>query len=537
VTDPEDERRPVRRLVGSCADCFGWGLLAPRGRCRACYVFARAHEQGRCQSCGRFLAVKVGHCRLCWAEAGRQANLDLRTNGTGVPNSGPLAPFLRDVRTQQLSFTEMAMALSRSAPASARRRTLEPEEPFQPPIGPGQLRLFEAQRDLTRVRRRPTRRRGWLEAALAVPHVGTAWAAAQRSADTLGWPPGVLSAVRGTLLAALCCRPADEPVRYSELVPLAAKDLSVERAAEVLASVGMLDDDRPGTLDKAFQRHLKDVAPAIRADVQDWLMQLIEGTNRTRPRSRATAAEYLRVAAPLLTAWSRDHEHLREITTSQVSQSLTALPGGSPRVQALIALRSLFRYLRGKRRVFRNPTARLRPGPARTAVLIPLEDTNYQRAAGAAATPEHRLALILAAVLAVRPAGIAGLELDDIDLGGRRVTVSGQQRHLDDFAYKVISDYLDYRRSRWPGTANPHVLVSQQTAHDTRPVTSYYLSRLFKGHGISLDRMRTDRWLEEALSRGPDPLHLAAVLGISSNTAMRYARAARLILESDRSCH
>lgn len=120
----------------------------------------------------------------------------------------------------------------------------------------------------------------------------------------------------------------------------------------------MLDDDRPGPLDKAFQRHLKDVAPAIRADAQDWLVQLIEGTSRTRPRSRATAAEYL----------------------------------------------------------------------------------------------------------------------------------------------------------------------------------SYHLSRLFKGHGISLDRMRSDRWLEEALSRGPDPLHLSVVFGISSNTAMRYARAARSILEGDRSC-
>jgi integrase len=517
VTELEDERKPVRRPVGSCADCFSLGLLAPRGRCRACYGFVRVHEQGQCQSCGRLIAVKAGYCRLCWAEAGRRANFALRTTGTGVPNTGPLAPFLRDVCTQQLFFTEMAMALSRSAPASARRRTLELEEPFQPPIGPGQLRLFEVQRDLTRARRRPTRRQGWLDAALAVPHVATAWAAAERSADTLGWPPGVLSAVRGTLLAALCCRPADEPVRYSELVPLAAKDLSVERAAEVLASVGMLDDDRPRTLDKAFQRHLKDVAPAIRADVQDWLMQLIEGTTRKRPRSRATAAEYL-----------------REITASQVSQSLAALPAGSPRVQALIALRSLFSYLRTSRRIFRNPTARLAPGPARLTALIPLEDADYDRTSAAAVTPEARLALVLAAVLAARPASIAGLELDDIDLGNRRITVSGQLRHLDDFAYKVISDYLGYRRSRWPGTANPHVLISQQTAHDIRPVTSYYLSRLFKGHGISLDRMRTDRWLEEALSRGPDPLHLAAVFGISANTAMRYARAARSILESDR---
>lgn len=533
MTGWDGQREAVRRPVGSCSDCFGWGLLSRLGRCTACYGFSRSHEQGQCQGCGRLIAVKTGYCRLCWTEAARRANSGLLTTGTGIRNTRPLAPFLRDAHTQQLFFTEVARALRRPGPTPADRRTLEPEEPFRPPIGPGQLRLFEAQRDLTRARRRPTTRQAWLDAALAVPHIAAAWATAQRSAGTLGWSPGILAAVRGTLLAALCCRPADEPVRYSELVPLAAKDLSVERAADVLASIGMLDDDRPGPLDQAFQRHLKDIAPAIRADAQDWLVQLIEGTSRTRPRSRATAAEYLRAAAPALTAWSRDHDHLREITASQVSQSLAVLPAGSPRVQALIALRSLFRYLRAKRRIFRNPTARIRPGPARMGVLIPLDDADYQRTSAAAATPGQRLALVLAAVLAARPASIAGLQLDEIDLGNRRITISGQHRHLDDFAYNVISDYLDYHRSRWPGTANPHVLISQRTAHDTRPVTGYYLSHIFKGHGIPLDRMRSDRWLEEALSRGPDPLHLAAVFGISTSTAMRYAWAARLILEGE----
>lgn len=533
MTDREDERKGARRRVGSCPDCLGWGLLSSLGRCTACYGFNRAHEQGQCQACGRLIAVKAGYCRLCWTEAARRANSGLLTTGTGVRNTGPLAPFLRDAHTQQLQFTEMARALRRTGPAPRARKTLELEEPFQPPIAPGQLRLFEAQHDLTWARRRPTTRQAWLDAALAVPHIAAGWAAAQRSADTMGWSSGVLAAVCGTLLTALCCRPADEPVRYSELVPLSAKDLSVERAADVLASIGMLDDDRPGPLHKAFQRHLKDLAPAIRADVQEWLMQLIEGTSRTRPLSRATAAEYLRAAAPVLSAWSRDHDHLREITASQVSQSLAMLPAGGSRVQALVALRSLFRYLRAKRRIFRNPTARLKPGPARLAVLIPLEDADYQRGLAAATTPGKRLALILAAVLAARPTSIAGLQLEDIDLGNRRITISGQQRQLDDFAYNVISDYLDYRRSRWPGTANPHVLITQQTAHDTRPVSHYYLMGLFKGHGISLDRMRSDRWLEEALSRGPDPLHLAAVFGISTNTAVRYARAARSILESE----
>jgi hypothetical protein len=77
----------------------------------------------------------------------------------------------------------------------------------------------------------------------------------------------------------------------------------------------------------------------------------------------------------------------------------------------------------------------------------------------------------------------------------------------------------------------PHLLVSARTAY--RPVTDYFLSNLFRGHNATLDRLRADRWLDEALDRGPDPLHLAAVFGISTATAIRYANAARSILEPD----
>ncbi len=138
-------------------------------------------------------------------------------------------------------------------------------------------------------------------------------------------------------------------------------------------------------------------------------------------------------------------------------------------------------------------------------MLLPLAADNHQQAVAAAATPEHRLALVLSAVLAARPGDIRQLLLDDVDLGDRRITIGGQIRHLDDLACHVVSDYLTHRRSKWPHTANPNLLISQQTAKDTRPVTAYYIGQLFKGHTVTLDGMRSDRWLEEALSHGPDP--------------------------------
>ena len=43
-------------------------------------------------------------------------------------------------------------------------------------------------------------------------------------------------------------------------------------------------------------------------------------------------------------------------------------------------------------------------------------------------------------------------------------------------------------------------------------------------------RLRVDRQLEEALTLGPDPLHLATVFGLDPKTAIRYAENARTLL-------
>ncbi|MCX5338687.1 hypothetical protein [Streptomyces atratus] len=56
--------------------------------------------------------------------------------------------------------------------------------------------------------------------------------------------------------------------------------------------------------------------------------------------------------------------------------------------------------------------------------------------------------------------------------------------------------------------------------------------RGFREVGVTLNQIRQDRQLEEALTRGAGALHLAFVFGISERAAMRYADAARAFLES-----
>jgi hypothetical protein len=80
------------------------------------------------------------------------------------------------------------------------------------------------------------------------------------------------------------------------------------------------------------------------------------------------------------------------------------------------------------------------------------------------------------------------------------LTVSGISRVLDDTTRQVIEAYLTVRRDRWPHTANPHLLVTQRTAQDKRPVSPYWTRTQLRG----LDAPST-RSAWTANSRKPSP--------------------------------
>ena len=61
----------------------------------------------------------------------------------------------------------------------------------------------------------------------------------------------------------------------------------------------------------------------------------------------------------------------------------------------------------------------------------------------------------------------------------------------------------------------------------TRAVSENWLTESCRGLTATLERLRVDRQLEEALTCGADPLHLAAVFGIDDTTAIKYATIAR----------
>ena len=66
----------------------------------------------------------------------------------------------------------------------------------------------------------------------------------------------------------------------------------------------------------------------------------------------------------------------------------------------------------------------------------------------------------------------------------------------------------------------------------TRAVSENWLTGSCRGLTATLERLRADRQLEEALTCGADPLHLAAVFGIDDTTAIKYATIARQLLQT-----
>jgi len=296
--------------------------------------------------------------------------------------------------------------------------------------------------------------------------------------------------------------------------------------ADVLTEMTLLLDDRPSSFEAWLERQLDGLAGGIRDDVEAWLRTLHDGGPRTPARGPEAAGNFLARVRPVLTGWSADHHHLREITRDEVLAVLDEHHGAA-RSNLLVALRSLFTHCQRRKTIFRNPTARIKVGEHPQRVLQPLHPQQVEQAIAAATTPAARLLVTLAVVYGARPGASRALQLDDVDLGNRRLRIADAHRPIDEFTHQVLTAWLEHRRTRWPDTANPHLLINQQTATETGPVSNVWARKPLRGHTATLERLRQDRRLEEALASGGAPLHLAAVFGLDPKTALRYTNAAR----------
>jgi integrase len=462
--------------------------------------------------------VKKRHCRLCWLQAG------LTAPGRRITP----ADFARAGSHQQLSFAGMSR-LGHISPQPA----VPTAGPLQPPARAGgtQLQLpvpgeswhFD--------------KAHWVASKITNGALLQARHIAAELAETRGWNPRIVTETGRALAVVLAGHIPGDLIAWSALpAALRSRDLSVTRTAEILGLAGLLHDDRVPSFTSLMQERLALLPAPMAADVGHWLRTRGEGGPRSRPRNEHTVRMNLNRVHPLLLDWAGSYVHLREITAADVIAA-TMLLHGSLRRQTLTALRSLFGHCKKTGRIFADPTRGIGIGQRTLKLIQPLQPAEIDQAAAAALTPAARLALALAAVHAARPKTIRELHLGDIDLGNRRMAITGRARPLDDLTRHLLLAWLGYRGRRWPGTANPHLIINQQTAMTTRAVSENWLTETCRGLTATLERLRVDRQLEEALTHGPDPLHLVAVFGLDDTTAIRYATIARQLLQATAEQH
>jgi len=485
-------------------------------RCRACRSFRHDHQgEHECTGCGRTLRVKDGYCRLCWVQL-----------SGGRAWEGTTPPAVAGLTTAGVKITHHQLFFDKMSP----RKGAGPRPAARADVGKAPLpgRAW-VQPDLLARPARPRR----------LPEASPALAAAVRAADGLaearGWSAEIRRRVRTGLGIALAGSGEGEDIQWSRALPLlrAAGQASPGNVAEVLRQMGVLRDDRPMSAFGAWlDRKLDGVASGIRRDAERWLRTLKDGGPRSRPRAIATVHSHLGKALPALTGWSARYDHLREVTRDDIEDFLRPLHG-SHRHNALVALRSLFAFCAADGVIFRNPTRGIKVGRRPSvSVLQPLGQDDIDDAVAAATTPAARLIVALAGVHAARSSTICSLLLTDADPARRRLLVNGRPRPLDDLTARLHLAWLEDRRSRWPGTANPHLLINAQTALGTGPVSRTWVNASLRGHAATVEALRVDRQLEEALATGADPLHLAATFGVDPGTAVRYASCARQLLQA-----
>jgi hypothetical protein len=362
----------------------------------------------------------------------------------------------------------------------------------------------------------------WQHPALgsADPALRAAAARAAQLGEAYGWSPSTIRCALDGLMVLLDGRPAGERVTITEIRARTPRHTSAPRVAEILAGLDLLEDDSTPAIRSWIERRGGDLPSGFAGAVRAWLLVLLDGDARARPRSHASIYVYFAAVRPLIEHWSADRGHLREVTADDVRAVLDPLRGHQLRTTT-VAVRSLFRFARKRGLVFANPAARLKatdPGGS----LLPMTDAEIRAVEQAAASPAQRLIVALAAVHAARWAAIRDLTLDDLDLPNRRITIAGHRQRLDELTHRALRAWLGHRRATWPRTPNRHVLISGKTALESGPVSRGFLNWNLQRHGVSIERVRRDRVLHEALTARADPLHLALVFGISHTTASKY---------------
>ncbi|MFE3645670.1 hypothetical protein [Streptomyces sp. NPDC059169] len=508
----------------SCDSCLAWGNSSGR-LCPTCYMFGRGHDAAVCTGCRRDQPLKWNYCRLCWC----QARLSAKAVVGRPRDETDVRDRLAAIRHHQLFFVGMDYR-RRPTPAARTRggrrgatRKPPPAPAWRPDPGWRQLPLFaQIPRDYSQL--------ALADADLSSPWLAWAKYLAHRLAETRGWGRNIRFAVNRGLALVLTGHVEGDVIRHTEIfAPLRALDLPVGHTVTVLDEMGIFEDDSEPSFERWLAERLEGLAPGIHSEAERWTPR---PARRRPPQPPATGRHGLALPQPGPPGPAGMVEPLRPPAGGDprrrphLHQDTARPPAPRPTRRPALAV-----HLGQAERADLPQPHQSDQGRAirvrRAASAHPRAGRSLRRGGHHPGDAAH---LSLAAVHAAWVAQIANLMLDDLDIGNRRLTIAGRVRPLDDLTLKLLLDWLEHRRNRWPNTANLHLLINNQTATRTSRASNHWISASMRGQDATLERLRVDRQLEEALTHGPDPLHLAEVFGLDEKTAMRYADSARALL-------
>jgi integrase len=344
-----------------------------------------------------------------------------------------------------------------------------------------------------------------------------------------GWAPATLARARRSLTMLLISHPTLTHGAMDAVMDAAAvrsfligRHLVALRVLEFLADQGLVAVDGQAVLDGWLARQLAPLPESIQTEVGTWIDALRGRGPRTgRPRQPSTIQGYVRALQRALADWSARYVSLRQVTTEDVTAQL-ALVSGPTRLLTLAAMRSLFTTLKARRVLFANPTAGLLGRQATPTPAMGLDPAVRAGLLARLDRPDERLIVLLAGVHALRPAQICTLTLDAVDLATSTLQVDGRPRRLDTLTRQQARAWLQLRHQRWPGSANPYLLVNRSTAGGLQPVGRSYVQAVCQRLGVTAHDLRVDRLMAEVHATGGDAFKLTQLFGLSDPIAIRY---------------
>lgn len=512
------------RHLGSCRGCLAWGVFRTyRWECWNCRWWATHYAEGTCRYCERVTRIsELRACRLCWEQARM-----LQTPGRAV-NLAAANRFGQQLFFANLSGNRRTPHHHLEPPTTARRRaelagssTLPPLPRLSrvasgqefAPVAWRQLRLLDVEPDLTRLDvRNETADSDLLRYCDEV---------VRDYAVVHGWSRKQTNDVRRTLRLLQVFQ--DTPgarINATDVLKLPSlqDNLSAVSTLDVLASAGLLIDDRTSPVERYFTKQVVGLPAPMTAQLRVWFDVMINGSAtapRRLPRDPATATLHIRAVAPVLRVWaSQGHDSLAEIEQRDI---LAVLPApGAGRHTAEQGLRSLFGVLKARRAVFIDPTRGIpRTNPNRT-IPLPL-DREAMQAALASPDPAAALAVALVAFHALTSRQVRSLKLTDIVDG--RLTIDSRAIPLAGPVLPRLAAWLDHRARTWPATRNPHLFVNRRTAPRLTEVSRPFP---WKQVGLRAQTLREDRILDEVRATGGDLYQVCHLFGLSVEAALRY---------------